>query len=345
MHKAVKTLLIALLIGVGFGTWLYYSLDHRPVRIAISAISSGVIGSLMMALIYQRGIFLRFTNNALVKVLTMIALLIAVALMGSEIVRLAQSWIDARVHYIPFAGGNLYTLNILIVLVTGIPMYVHEEARSLREATLLSQQYRLLQLEQQQVAFELELLRAKVNPHFLYNMHNTIAGLISQDPEKAEELVLLLSKFFRSTLNKHSSDWHSTADEVEIIDTYLHMQQIRFGKRLDYTIDVAPGISTSPFPSFVLQPLVENGVKHGIEVSTRAGWVRVNIHEEGQQRVVEVADSGPPFPDLPGSGLGLQLVMNKLKLLYDNRYSIELINSPTKHVRITLPTSDKNPAR
>lgn len=344
MHKAVNTLLIALLIGVGFGTWFYYSLDHRPVRIAISVISSVVIGSLMMGLIYQRRLLLRFTGNAVLKVLTMIGGLIVVALLGSEIVRLVQSWIDARAPYIPFAGGTMYALNILIVLVTGIPLYVHEEARQLQEATLLSQQYRLLQLEQQQVSFELELLRAKVNPHFLYNMHNTIAGLIPIDPGKAEELVLLLSKFFRFTLNKNSSGWHSLAEEVEIIDTYLHMQQIRYGNRLMYTVTVGDGLTAKPFPAFILQPLVENAIKYGIEVTPGEGSIQVRLYEADRYCVIEVADSGPPFPDGPGSGMGLHLVMNKLKLLYNNDYHLQLFNTPNKHVRISFPANHQGPA-
>lgn len=171
MHRAINTVLICTCIGLSFGTYLYFSYDHRPGRILISVLSTVTIGSLMMLTIYFRHYFTGFTGYQSVKVGIMIALLIFVALLGTELTFILQGALLADHKYKAFNGGSIYVLNILIVLVTGIPIYASEEWKGILNARLLSQQYRVLQLEQQQTAFELELLRAKINPHFLYNVH------------------------------------------------------------------------------------------------------------------------------------------------------------------------------
>ncbi|WP_159469940.1 sensor histidine kinase [Dyadobacter sp. 3J3] len=274
----------------------------------------------------------------------MIALLILAALTGSEIMFFAQSLLWKNGQYIWFNGGNIYVLNILIVLVTGIPIYVSEEWKSLLNSQILSQQYRVLVLEQQKTTFELELLRAKVNPHFLYNVHNTIAGLISKDPAKAEELVLLLSKFFRFTLNKNSATFHSVTDELAIIRTYLDMQRIRFGERMKYEIEVDPEALSLQIPSFILQPIVENAVKHGIEKRVENGFIKVEIGLDEENMLITILDSGPGFSAIPGSGIGLQMVRSKLGLLYPGNFTLELNNEPKKYARIIIPKRNQNVA-
>lgn len=337
IHPAFKILLICLSIGLAFGTYLYFSYDPRPERIAISVFSTGCIGSLTMLVISYRTFLTICTTSPTGKMIIIIGLLILAALLGSEITFFVQSAVWDRGQFQFFKGGNIYALNILIVLVTGIPSYVSEEYKSLLNSQILSQQYKVMALEQQKTAFELELLRAKVNPHFLYNVHNTIAGLISKDPAKAEELVLLLSRFFRFTLNKDSTTFHSVQDEIDIIKTYLDMQQIRFESRMRYSIDVDPLALYLEMPSFILQPLVENAVKHGIETRAETGFIDVKIEVEESEIVIKIFDSGPGFLEEPGTGMGLQMVKSKLELLYPGHFKFELNNIPEKYVRITIP--------
>jgi LytS/YehU family sensor histidine kinase len=176
-----------------------------------------------------------------------------------------------------------------------------------------------------------------VNPHFLYNVHNTIAGLISTDPAKAEMLVMLLSRFFRFTLNNASATFHTVGDELAIVDTYLRMQYIRYESRMTYTITADNNVKQMQMPSFILQPLVENAVKHGLEAIPGNGYIDVTVAEENDDLTLTVSDSGPSFPATPGTGLGLQLVMNKLKLLYNDRFTVSWHNTPEKYVRIAFP--------
>ncbi|WP_432712403.1 sensor histidine kinase [Pedobacter sp.] len=337
MKTIVKTLLICILIGFAFGLYLFFNYDNRPQRIFISVLSSVSIGSLMMLVINYRYYFIGITNFQSLKTVIMMVLLVAAALLGSELTFLLQAMILPGQHYQLFNGGSIYVLNCLIVLVTGIPIYVSEEWKNILESRISSQQYRVLQLEQQQTLIELELLRAKVNPHFLYNVHNTIAGLISKDPQKAEEMVILLSKFFRFTLNKNSATFHPLSEELAIVKTYLELQQIRYQKRMRYSIMADQEILNLQVPSFVLQPLVENAVIHGIEKTMASGLIKVGITVDEQHLIMTISDTGPPFLMEAGSGNGLQMVMNKLTLLYETRYTIEFNNSSEKHVRITLP--------
>jgi two-component system LytT family sensor kinase len=296
----------------------------------------------MMTAIYFRQSFTALSRFQGLKVFIMIVLLVMAALLGSEITFVIVSYLSGQT-YAPLQGGNVYILNILVVLVAGVPIYVSEEWKTFANSKLLNQQYRLLQLEQQKTVFELELLRAKINPHFLYNVHNTIAGLISSDPDKAEKLLMLLSKFFRFSLTKDSATFHCLKDELEIIDTYLQMQKIRFGERLSYQIDVDSDILNLTIPSFILQPIVENAIKHGIEQSIEPGQVNVHISLVEDRLSMVISDSGPDFSPEPKNGLGMEMVMNKLGLLYRDDFIFELQNYPKKHVKIVVPKRDQYP--
>ena len=341
MQAALKTVLICVLIGFSFGVYYYFSYDHRPIRIAISLISSLSIGSLMMFAIYHRHYLTVITSHQSIKAVLMICLLLLAALLGSEFTFWAQAKLSG-IPYIAFTGGSTYILNILVVLVSGIPIYVSEEWKTVLNSKMMAQQYQLLQLEQEKMRFELEMLRAKINPHFLYNVHNTIAGLIAKDPDKAEQLVVLLSKFFRFTLNKGSVTYHPIRDEIEIIDTYLNMQQIRFENRLKYLIQVDEADLNLLIPSFILQPMVENAIKHGIETTVGEGFISVEIKVSAAQIFITICDSGPPFSNEPSSGIGIEMVMNKLKLLCQKNFTLTFNNSPKKHVSIIIPKRVEN---
>lgn len=336
MHPAIRTVLLCILIGLAFGVFFFFAYDRQPVRIVINVISTVTIGPMMMLVIHFRFYLTRFFRQDGVRTLVMIIALTATALAGTELTLILQSALPSGAGYHAFSGGSVYFLNILIVLVTGIPIYVSEESKSRLAMRIADQQYRMLQLEQQRTAAELQSLRAKVNPHFLYNVHNTIAGLIPKDPLKAEQLVLLLSGFFRSTLSKDSSGFHAVRDELEIADTWLRMQHIRFGDRLSYAIRADPESLDRPVPSFLLQPLIENAVKHGIEPLMGGGWVEVQIVPEQSGLLIRVADSGVAFPERPVAGHGIQMVLTKLKLLYGNDFVFELNNDP-KYVHLFIP--------
>ena len=324
--KAIKVFVLSICIGLAFGLYLYFIVDHRSSRIVNSVLSSCTIGSLMMLCIYLRKYLDYLTRVQYLKVILMLLLLMLAAVAGSELTLLIQSFIFDT-PYIFFKGGNMYILNIIIVFVAGIPIYVNEEWKNAVTSQLVQQQYQVLKLEQQNTLFELELLRAKINPHFLYNVHNSIVGLISKDPAKAETMVLLLSKFFRFTLTKDSATFHSISEELEIVKTYLDLQRIRYEDRLQYEVTFDSVPSNLQIPSYILQPLVENSIKHGIEKISQPGLIQIDISMNKEHVVIRVFDNGPAFSNLAGSGVGLQIVNNKLQLLYKGKFEIEFINT------------------
>lgn len=336
---ALKVVALCITIGLCFGIYLYFTYDHRISRIVTSVLSSLCIGSLMTLAIYFRNYFTDLIPFQYAKVLIVIVLLIIAALIGSELTLFLNS-VFFNSAYAFMDGRDVYILNILIALVTGIPMYISEEWRDTLNSRVLTQQLKLLQMQQQNTTFELELLRAKINPHFLYNVHNTIAGLIAKDPQKAERMVMLLSKFFRFTLSKSSATYHSIADEIDIIKTYLELQAIRYETRLSYDINADAQILTLQMPSFILQPLVENSIKHGIEKISGKGSITVDIALHDQQINIKVADTGADFPEFPGTGTGLLTVHNKLRLLYNENFSINFNKSPEKYVELIFPTGN-----
>lgn len=338
MRNALKVILIAGAIGLSFGGYRYFWYDHRIVSIVGSVMSCLIIGSLMMAVIYGRGYFLPAGFPAGVKALVVILLLILASGVGTALYFGLLSLLPGGAPFRWPGESGIYILNVLIVMVAGIPIYVSEEGRRQLSGLVQSQQYRVLQLEQQQQAIELELLRAKINPHFLYNVHNTIAGLIPTAPEKAEMLVLLLSKFFRSSLSMNSHTFHSLEAELDIVSTYLQMQQLRFGARMQFKLRVPAGMEQRMVPSFILQPIVENAVKHGIEACADGGTITITVQEVDGQFMYTVTDPGAAFSAAPGSGSGLKLVTSKLQLLYGNAFHIVFNNPPEKYVSITFPS-------
>jgi len=183
---------------------------------------------------------------------------------------------------------------------------------------------------------ELDALQARVNPHFLYNSLNSIAGLAQEDPAKTEEMAIALSHFFKYSTNRQTENWSTVEKEIEVLETYLEIEKIRFGERLQFTLTCPTDLLASKMPRFLLQPLVENAIKYGYNQPTNSIDIELAITEQNQQLQFQLFDGGMPFPyDMP-SGYGLQSIRKKLALLYPDKHELAFINVPKKHVAITL---------
>ncbi len=155
------------------------------------------------------------------------------------------------------------------------------ERRS-REALLL----------QQVTEAELRALRAQINPHFLFNSLNTIANLIEANPPAAETMTLRLARVFRYVLSHSSHATTSIHEEMEFLRTYLEIEEARFGDRLRVQIDVAPEAATEHIPSLLLQPIVENALKHGLAPKVGPGCLWISAQLQGDQLCLKVEDNG-----------------------------------------------------
>ncbi|MEL6615784.1 MAG: histidine kinase [Bacteroidota bacterium] len=178
---------------------------------------------------------------------------------------------------------------------------------------------RLREAEAAALRAELRALRAQINPHFLFNALNTIAALVRIRPQEAERVTEHLADLFRYSLAASDRPTVRLAEELESAETYLAIEQARFGGDMHIEIDVPPDLRQRPVPSLVLQPLVENAVQHGLRASGECGTVTIRARGgEGKPLAVEVLDTGAGFGtdqigDVLGRGTGLTNVHERLR--------------------------------
>lgn len=234
-----------------------------------------------------------------------------------------------------FHPFNLIFRSHILIALSILYYWLTQEQIKTRKIT--EQEYQLLLLKELKTKAELEALQAKISPHFLYNSLNSIAGLVHLDPDKAEKMVLLLAKFFRYSTHIKHQYFNTLAGELEMISTYLEVEKVRFEDRLKYEIVLEDkNLSNCLIPSFLLQPLVENAIKHGISKITEHGVIRVHIFEKDNLLHIDLHDNGKPFPDNIQSGYGLESTQDKLRLLGGNKASLIIKNVPQKSVLLQL---------
>ncbi len=182
---------------------------------------------------------------------------------------------------------------------------------------------------------ELKMLQAKINPHFLYNALNSIASLVEDQPINAQTMIYDLAAMFKFSINPFKSHFSRVDESIELVKRYLKIEKSRFGSRLHFQFEVQE--STKPFllPRFLLQPIVENAIKHGIS-NLKKGVITVRISKRLNRLTILVMDNGPDFPEAFIQGYGSQNIRDKLEILYKGRYAISYLNKPDKKVRIVI---------
>jgi hypothetical protein len=193
---------------------------------------------------------------------------------------------------------------------------------------------------------QIQALQAQIRPHFLFNTLNVLSNLIHTDARKAEALTEELAAVFRYTLDATRTEWVSLEDEIRFVTSYLRIEQARFERRLAYRIDIAPETRRTPIPPMILQPLVENAVKHGVSSRTEGGVVVVTARSlfrpDASQLELVVEDRGKGVKsdeNLHGAGIGLKNVRDRLNHVYREKARLDLdkIGSEGTRVVLTLP--------
>ncbi len=186
---------------------------------------------------------------------------------------------------------------------------------------------------------ELKALKAQVNPHFLFNSLNSISALTSSDPAKAREMCILLGDFLRRTLGLGAKTAISLEEELSLIHSFIAVEKIRFGTRLDMQENVDKAALGCSVPPLLLQPLVENAVVHGVANLVDTGWIRLDIREVDGRLAVTVENRfDPEAPSRHRNGVGLSNVKQRLEARYGNRASMDVTASEHKfRVAISMP--------
>jgi two-component system, LytTR family, sensor kinase len=185
-----------------------------------------------------------------------------------------------------------------------------------------------LELQASLAQARLQALRMQMNPHFLFNTLNSIASLVQEDGKKAEEMITALSELLRLTLRGTDRQEVTVREELQFLERYLQIEKTRFGERLQVERFIDPDTLNGLVPILILQPLVENAVKHGIETRIAPGRIRLEIRRAGDQLAFTVSDNGrdqaAPVNGELREGIGLGNTRSRLKELYGDRSQMKL---------------------
>jgi two-component system, LytTR family, sensor kinase len=267
----------------------------------------------------------------------MIALIVLAVWLGLAYLLLNAIWSDHADYHVflidslPWRGISGLLFYFMIILI--YYLYINNEDRKARiskESTLR------LQVKEA----EIDRLKAQINPHFLFNSLNSVSSLITTQPEQAREMLVRLSGFLRYALESRNNNLTSLESELENIRYYLEIEKVRFGKRLQFDFIVPAECLKMTIPHMILQPLVENSIKHGVYESTEP--VKIDLTAtcwQNDSLKVEITnDFDPDAPPRKGKGIGLINTRNRLFLAYncDNCMAVERTENRFT-IRLTIP--------
>lgn len=271
-----------------------------------------------------------------------ISLLISmvVTAMGYVLAWLYWGWATGR----PFSFERMgrfvvanFSEGIGIYLLIALTNYCYGYYRRYREG-----ESRTLQLEAQLSRAELQALKMQLHPHFLFNTLHSISALMHKDPDAARKMITRLGDFLRLTLENSGVQEVTLQQEMEFLQCYLEIEKIRFQDRLETRMDVRPEAMDAKVPNLILQPIVENAIRHGISSSSVSGRVEIDAQPRNGKLRIQVRDNGRGLSDhrtgenLFQSGVGLANTEARLERLYGSAHHFDLTNDPCGGLLVTL---------
>jgi len=202
------------------------------------------------------------------------------------------------------------------------------------------QQLRTAETERQLSETRLQLLQAQIEPHFLFNTLSNVVGLIGSRPDDAREMLEALTRYLRGSLKRSRERSGRVSDEIELLQAYLFIQQIRMGERLKYYFEIDEDVQNLPLAPLLLQPLVENAIRHGLDPSLQNGQLSIRITADGDFLSCSISDDGVGLAEAGPGGdqLGLTNVRQRVQSLYGDSAKLELLdNNPGVCARLRIP--------
>ena len=238
-------------------------------------------------------------------------------------------------NYATLAMGVFFSIVAFIIFATRHRLLMTEAQLAIANAERERQEKLITQTE-------LKLLQAQIEPHFLFNTLSNIAGLIHKDPDAAEKTLLNLTTLLRSSLNRTREQTVTLGEELNIAAAYLAIHKTRMSDRLNFEIERDSELDSLPLPPLIVQPLVENAIKHGIDPKEEGGHINIRAARDGTQLTITVTDNGLGIAGTQpgGTGTGLRNVRERLNVLYEGA-SLSLEENPLGGVvaRIHIPIS------
>lgn len=286
-------------------------------------------------------------ENLVRKVLLHFGLFLALSLMHVSVISLHYHYFGDMAHdmdkYQPwqhighFLFGDEFFLFNLIIYTLFIASF------NLRNFYTLAQKKQIesAQLNEQLSRTKLHALKMQINPHFLFNTLNVIQVLVmKKDNEKAAETLRRLSSFLRQTLDESDSQWVPLKAELEMIEQYMSIEQVRFGDRLVIDKDYEEGVMSTPVPSMILQPLVENAMRHGLGEKPQKGTLKIHTCKVSGSLIIEISDDGVGCNAEKvlknAAGIGLNNVVERLQQMYGKQHIFDFKSAPGTGTKVTI---------
>jgi sensor histidine kinase YesM len=288
------------------------------------------LGDRLFPDIHRRSMLIRTIYYAALPILGVMA----GYLLGTYIIGLPQfrGWLMTTRGVISVVSLSLVITAILLMI------FLPRERAARAEAAMAREQAQLAAAEKQIAQARMQLLEAQIEPHFLYNTMAHVVSLIDEDPATAKRMLERLIALLRSTAGSEAGGGTLQA-QVDHLRAYLDILALRMGPRLTWTLDVPADIARTPIPPMLLQPVVENAIKHGLEPKVEGGTVSVVARRDGDRIVLTVADTGLGFSERRKSnstGLGLANLRARLATLFGTHATLTIEDNAPQGTRVTI---------
>jgi sensor histidine kinase YesM len=299
----------------------------------INFIISQCIGLSICTCVLIAHLFFENAGPALKAVLVALALIIGTlggAYLGSFLSGLSSSTL--------FEKHSLLQLLVLGVMFGSIITYFFSSREQIAESQARIQEEKIKRLTSEKKAAEanLKLLQAQIEPHFLFNTLSKVLSLLDTNPNKGKSMLVDFIQYLRASLTKIRQEKATLGQEIEMIQAYLSIFKVRMGHRLKYTIELPKHLEATLFPPMLIQPLVENAIKHGLEPKVDGGEILIRGIEKDDHLRLEIVDSGMGFKAERDSGMGLSNIRERLFSLYGNKGRLILEENSPQGLKATI---------
>ena len=308
--------------------YFYYDID-----ISVAFMDSMVWSVLFAILSLGLWFWVEITNIETQRALTVAINHIGAAVISTLVVVTAHRFLLTQLFlqqgiYLEFMDyallGRLILSVVLYVLITLI-YYLIVYINNFREKLAHEAELKTLVKDA-----ELSWLKLQINPHFLFNSLNSVSSLTLTEPEKAQDMITRLSELLRYSLKQSPETMVMLSDEISNCKKYLEIEKVRFGERLNYSINSNPDCLHIKVPSMLLQPLLENAIKHSVAQNTGESIVNIDVEVDNGLLLIKIENTVPNFPtNSAGYGIGLENIKRRLMLIYgiSNLLSIDKTDS------------------
>lgn len=253
--------------------------------------------------------------------------LLEIGIIKFSVWQLYGEYIPVRDYTIPFLFKYWAYISIYFLITGIVNVFVYINKYQLSEKSLVETELKNKQLEYELALAQLNSLKMQLQPHFLFNTHHAIISLMLQkENDKAILMLTRLSELLRLTIDKSDTQTISLKEEIDYMKLYLNIQQIRFQDRLRIEITIPKELHEFEVPTFILQPLIENAITHGIAPYSDAGLIRISATSANGKISISITDDGHGITGVLNStsGIGIKNTRNRLSQLYGNRQRLSL---------------------